>query len=92
MVKNPRFLILDEATSSLDTESEFLIQEALTELLKNRSCLVIAHRLSTIKKADKIVVLEKGKIVEMGTHDQLLLEEKRYAYFYQMQFPIKVCI
>jgi len=87
LVKNPHFLILDEATSSLDTESEYLIQEGLKELLKNRSCLVIAHRLSTIKQADIIVVLEKGKIVEMGSHEELMENNARYAYLYQMQFP-----
>jgi subfamily B ATP-binding cassette protein MsbA len=80
-------LILDEATSSLDTESEYLIQEALKELLKNRSCLVIAHRLSTIKQADIIVVLEKGKVIEMGSHQELINEGGRYAYLYEMQFP-----
>ncbi len=87
MVKNPHFLILDEATSSLDTESEYLIQEALRQLLKNRSCLVIAHRLSTIKQADIIVVLEKGKVIEMGSHQELINKGGRYAYLYEMQFP-----
>jgi len=87
LVKNPHFLILDEATSSLDTESEYLIQEALRQLLKNRSCLVIAHRLSTIKQADIIVVLEKGKVIEMGSHQELINKGGRYAYLYEMQFP-----
>ncbi len=87
LVKNPHFLILDEATSSLDTESEYLIQEGLKELLKNRSCLVIAHRLSTIKQADIIVVLEKGKIIEVGSHEELIRNNARYAYLYHKQFP-----
>lgn len=89
LIKNPRFLILDEATSSLDTESEYLIQEALKQLLKNRSCLVIAHRLSTIQNADLIVVLERGQIVEAGSHKDLLLKEGRYAYLHTLQFPQK---
>jgi ABC-type polar amino acid transport system ATPase subunit len=86
LVKNPNFLILDEATSSLDTESEYLIQQGLQELLKNRGCLVIAHRLSTIKQADIIVVLEKGKIIETGNHQELINHGGRYAYLSQMQF------
>ena len=72
ILKNPAILILDEATSALDTESEKLVQEALENLMKNRTSLVIAHRLSTIKKADNIIVLSKGEIKEQGTHDELM--------------------
>lgn len=87
LIKNPSFLILDEATSSLDTESEYLIQQALQKLLQNRTCLVIAHRLSTIQNADMIVVLEQGKIIETGTHSELIAISGRYAYLHSMQFP-----
>jgi ABC-type multidrug transport system fused ATPase/permease subunit len=72
LLKNPSILILDEATSSLDTESEKLVQDALNKLMKNRTSIVIAHRLSTIKNADKILVLDQGKIIEEGTHESLL--------------------
>ena len=85
ILKNPPILILDEATSALDTESEKLVQEALENLMKNRTSLVIAHRLSTIKNADMICVLHKGKIVETGTHDELLTQEGRYHKLHQMQ-------
>jgi subfamily B ATP-binding cassette protein MsbA len=79
-------LILDEATSALDTESERFIQSSLDELMKNRTTLVIAHRLSTIENADKIIVLDDGKIVETGTHQQLLDNNGHYAALHQMQF------
>ncbi len=72
VLKNPPILILDEATSALDTESEYLVQEALDNLMKDRTSLVIAHRLSTIRNADKIIVLSKGEIMETGTHDELM--------------------
>jgi len=72
ILKNPTILILDEATSALDTESEKLVQEALDNLMKDRTSLVIAHRLSTIRKADNIIVLSKGEIVEQGTHSELM--------------------
>lgn len=87
ILKNPRVIILDEATASLDTESEQHIQEALAQLLQGRTCLVIAHRLSTIQQADQIYVLEQGQIVENGTHDELLLHQGRYSQLYELQFP-----
>lgn len=86
LLKDSPVLILDEATSALDTHSERHIQEALEELMENRTTLVIAHRLSTIEKADQIVVMEKGKIVEVGRHDQLLAADGYYAALYKMQF------
>ena len=72
VLKNPPILILDEATSALDTESERLVQDALENLMKNRTSIVIAHRLSTIKNADEIIVVDKGEIVEKGTHESLI--------------------
>ena len=86
ILKNPRILILDEATSALDTESEILVQEALNRLMKNRTTLVIAHRLSTIKNADKIIVLSQGRIVETGTHDQLMAKGGLYYSLYKTSF------
>ena len=86
ILKNPRILILDEATSALDTESEILVQEALNRLMKNRTTLVIAHRLSTIKNADKIIVLSQGRIVETGTHDQLMAMGGLYYSLYKTSF------
>jgi ABC transporter fused permease/ATP-binding protein len=89
LLKNPSILILDEATSSLDSESERLVQEALEELMKNRTSIIIAHRLSTIREADKIIVLEKGKLVEIGTHEELVLNENGlYRYLSRLQFDI----
>ncbi len=70
ILKNPRILILDEATSSVDTETEMLIQQALERLVANRTTFAIAHRLSTLRKADKILVLEHGRLVELGSHDE----------------------
>ena len=85
VLKNPDILILDEATSALDTESEKLVQNALVNLMKNRTSLVIAHRLSTIKKADLIVVLKQGRIIETGTHKELLKKDSAYKKLVQLQ-------
>ena len=85
VLKNPDILILDEATSALDTASEKLVQNALENLMKNRTSLVIAHRLSTIKKADLIVVLNQGKIIETGTHKELLKKDSAYKKLVQLQ-------
>jgi subfamily B ATP-binding cassette protein MsbA len=86
LLKNAPILILDEATSALDTKSERHIQEGLTELMKNRTTFVIAHRLSTVEKADQIIVLDSGRIVESGTHAELLEADGQYAVLYRMQF------
>ena len=88
ILANPKIIILDEATSSLDTESEALIQKSLGELIKDRTTIVIAHRLSTIRKADQILVIEAGHIVERGTHDQLIASEGRYFDLYTYQAKI----
>lgn len=89
ILKNPRILILDEATSALDTESERVVQEALDRLMVGRTSFVIAHRLSTVKNADKILVLEKGNLVESGTHDELLSLDGLYAHLYKIQYRNK---
>jgi ATP-binding cassette subfamily B multidrug efflux pump len=86
LLYNPSILILDEATSSIDTESELLIQKATETLIQGRTSIIIAHRLSTIRKADKIIVLDKGEIKETGTHDELLSKGGFYAKLYEMQF------
>lgn len=86
LLKNSPILILDEATSALDNQSEKLVQEALDRLMENRTTLVIAHRLSTIQHADKIVVMEQGKIIEVGKHDELLAKEGVYSNLYNIQF------
>ena len=85
VVKNPPILILDEATSSLDTESERLVQDAINNMMQNRTSIVIAHRLSTIRHADEIIVLQRGKIVERGTHDQLITQNGFYKKLVDMQ-------
>jgi subfamily B ATP-binding cassette protein MsbA len=84
----PKIIILDEATSSLDTESESLIQKSLSELVKDRTTIVIAHRLSTIKKADQILVIESGNIAERGTHNELIKAKGRYYDLYTYQAKI----
>ncbi|GAB4509700.1 MAG: ABC transporter ATP-binding protein [Anaerolineae bacterium] len=86
ILKDPRILLLDEATSSLDSESEHLVQDALARLMQNRTTIIIAHRLSTVRVADRIAVLQKGSVVEIGTHDELLTKGGLYARLYEMQF------
>jgi subfamily B ATP-binding cassette protein MsbA len=87
LLKNPPIMIFDEATSALDNESEMLVQEAIENLMKDRTTFVIAHRLSTIRNADRILVLDKGKIVQQGKHDELLREQNGiYSKLYELQF------
>jgi ATP-binding cassette subfamily B multidrug efflux pump len=86
VLADPRILILDEATSSVDTRTELLIQRALDELLKGRTSFVIAHRLSTIRNADQVFVLHQGRIVERGTHEELLAARGLYYDLYSSQF------
>lgn len=90
LLYNPSILILDEATSSVDTQSEQMIQNAIDKLIAGRTAIVIAHRLSTIRKADKILVLDKGEVKEMGTHEELLSKEGFYYHLYRMQFGVAV--
>jgi subfamily B ATP-binding cassette protein MsbA len=85
VLKNPPILILDEATSSLDTESERLVQDAINNLMKDRTSLVIAHRLSTVRHADEIIVLQKGEIVERGKHEELIALNGMYKRLVDMQ-------
>ena len=85
VLKNPQVLILDEATSALDTESEFLVQQALNNLMQNRTAIIIAHRLSTIRNADNILFMDNGTIVESGTHDELMEKHGEYYKFYTIQ-------
>ena len=86
LIQNPAIMILDEATSALDTESEKLVQEALDKLMVGRTTFVIAHRLSTIISADKIVVMEKGEVKEIGKHEELLAKNGLYAKLYNIQY------
>ena len=87
ILKDAPILLLDEATSSLDSESEKLIQTALDELQRNRTTIVIAHRLSTIEKADQIIVLDSGEIIESGKHSELIFKKGLYAKLHKIQFP-----
>ena len=89
ILKNPPILILDEATSALDTESEILVQEAIEHLMAGRTSIVIAHRLSTVQHADRILVIEAGRIVETGKHQELLANEGGlYRKLYELQFRV----
>jgi subfamily B ATP-binding cassette protein MsbA len=88
ILADPKIIILDEATSNLDTESEGLIQKSLSQLTKNRTTIVIAHRLSTIRRADQILVIEAGRIAERGTHEQLIATQGRYYDLYTYQAKI----
>jgi ATP-binding cassette, subfamily B, multidrug efflux pump len=92
LLYNPSILILDEATSSVDTESEQMIEKAINTLIADRTSIVIAHRLSTIQRADKIIVLDKGEIKEMGTHSELLAKGGFYAKLHEMQFEKKTVL
>jgi ATP-binding cassette subfamily B protein len=86
LAHNPKILILDEATSSVDTETEFRVRDALNRMVEGRTALIIAHRLSTIQRADKIIVMHKGQVREMGTHQQLLAQRGIYYKLYQLQY------
>ena len=86
LAHNPKILILDEATSSVDTETEFRVREALNRMVEGRTSIIIAHRLSTIQRADKIIVMHKGQVREIGTHQQLLAQRGIYWKLYQLQY------
>jgi subfamily B ATP-binding cassette protein MsbA len=89
LLKNSPILILDEATSALDTESEQAVQQAMQRLAMNRTCLIVAHRLSTIQHADRIIVLDGGRLIEEGTHAELLAKGGAYSHLYQLGFQQK---
>ena len=89
LAHDPKILILDEATSSVDTETEVLIQQALDKLMENRTSIIIAHRLSTIKKVDRILVMHKGRLREIGTHNELLQKRGIYWKLYQLQYRLQ---
>ena len=86
LAHEPKILILDEATSSVDTETEFRVRDALSRMVEGRTSLIIAHRLSTVQRADKIIVMHKGQVREMGTHQQLLAQRGIYFKLYQLQY------
>ena len=86
MLRRPPILILDEATSSIDTRTEVLVQDAFEELMKGRTSFIVAHRLSTIKNADQILVMKSGNIIERGTHEELLAQGGFYKQLYESQF------
>jgi ATP-binding cassette subfamily B protein len=91
LAHNPSVLILDEATSSVDTETEFRVRDALSRMVEGRTSLVIAHRLSTVQRADKIIVMHKGQVREVGTHQQLLAQRGIYFKLYQLQYKDQEC-
>jgi ATP-binding cassette subfamily B multidrug efflux pump len=86
LAHEPKILILDEATSSVDTETEFKVRDALARMVEGRTSLIIAHRLSTVQRADKIIVMHKGQVREMGTHQELLAQRGIYFKLYQLQY------
>ena len=86
LAHDPRILFLDEATSSVDTETEFRVRDALNRMVEGRTSIIIAHRLSTVQRADKIIVMHKGQVREMGTHQQLLAQRGIYYKLYQLQY------
>ena len=93
LAHNPKILILDEATSSVDTETEFRVRDALNRMIEGRTSLVIAHRLSTVQRANKIIVMHKGQVREMGTHQQLLAQRGIYYKLYQLQYKDQeICV